>query len=66
MDTKERWTPGARHRTGALFSLPDPKLAPGTAKSGKIELEKPELFSRGPQRIFFWLNFPLLILVCSS
>ncbi len=35
MDTKGALDTSARHLSGARFSLPDPKLAPGTATSGK-------------------------------
>ncbi|HLZ06387.1 MAG TPA: hypothetical protein VKR55_30080 [Bradyrhizobium sp.] len=48
MDTKERKTPPS----GALFSPPDPKLAPGTAASGKKRLRRRDINFKGASRIF--------------
>src|SRR5690242_1546290 len=53
MDTKERWTP-----SGARFSLPDPKLAPGIAKSGKNPIRKTGIDFKGARKFFCW-SFPI-------
>ena len=49
--------------SGALFSPPDPSLAPGTAASGKKRLRKRGINFKGPSRIFS--IFHRLILRCS-
>jgi hypothetical protein len=60
MDTKERKTPAS----GALFSSPDPKLAPGTAASGKKRLRRAVInFKSIPKN--FCGDFLRLILRCS-
>jgi hypothetical protein len=46
MGTKERKTP----LSGALFSPPDPKLAPGTARSGKNRIRKAGINFKGPHK----------------
>jgi hypothetical protein len=48
MDTKERKTPAS----GALFSSPDPKLAPGTAASGKKRLGRRDINFKGIPKNF--------------
>jgi hypothetical protein len=48
MDTKERKTPAS----GALFSSPDPKLAPGTAASGKKRLRRRDINFKGIPKNF--------------
>jgi hypothetical protein len=48
MDTKERKTPVS----GALFSPPDPKLATGTAASGKKRLRRRDINFKGIPRHF--------------
>lgn len=60
MDTKERKTPVS----GALFSPPDPKLAPGTAASGKKRLRRRDINFKGILKIFAAI-FLRLILRCS-
>ncbi|MBR1160256.1 hypothetical protein [Bradyrhizobium elkanii] len=60
MDTKERKTPAS----GALFSSPDPKLAPGTAASGKKRLRRRDIDFKGVPKIFAAI-FLRLILRCS-
>jgi len=52
MDTKVRWTPVRRR-----FSLPDPKLAPGTARSGKNPIRKTGINFKGASQIFLF-DFP--------
>jgi len=49
MDTKERKTPVS----GALFSPPDPKLATGTATSGKKRLRRGAINFKGIPENFF-------------
>ena len=49
MDTKERKTPVF----GALFSPPDPKLATGTAASGKKRLRRGAINFKGIPKTFF-------------
>jgi hypothetical protein len=49
MDTKERKTPVS----GALFSPPDPKLATGTAASGKKRLRRGAINFKGIPKTFF-------------
>jgi hypothetical protein len=61
MDTKERKTP----LSGALFSPPDPKLAPGTAASGKKRLRRTVINFKGIPQKFFGAIFHRLILRCS-
>ncbi|WP_426409621.1 hypothetical protein [Bradyrhizobium ganzhouense] len=48
MDTKERKTPVS----DALFSSPDPKLAPGTAASGKKRLRRRVINFKGVPKNF--------------
>jgi hypothetical protein len=47
MDTKERWTPVRRP------VLPDPKPAPGTARSGKNRIRKTGINFKGALKFFF-------------
>jgi hypothetical protein len=54
MDTKERKTP----LSGALFSPPDPKLAPGTAASGKKRLRRRKISFKGIPKNFYG-DFPI-------
>jgi hypothetical protein len=54
MDTKERKTPVS----GALFSSPDPKLAPGTAASGKKRLRRRKISFKGIPKNFYG-DFPI-------
>jgi hypothetical protein len=52
MDTKARKTPVQDTLSGARFSPPDPKLASGTAKSGKKQIRKTEInFKSSPKKI---------------
>src|SRR5579871_3735172 len=58
----------ARHQcrtlSGALFSPPDPKLAPGTAASGKNPIRKTRIHFKSPIE-FILRSPPRLILDCS-
>jgi hypothetical protein len=60
MDTKERKTPVS----GALFSSPDPKLAPGAAASGKKRFRRRVINFKGIPKNFCG-DFHRLILGCS-
>jgi hypothetical protein len=53
MDTKERKTPVS----GALFSLPDPELATGTAASGKKRLRRRAINFKGIPKTFSAIFF---------
>jgi hypothetical protein len=50
---------------GVLFSLPDPKLAPGTARSGKNRIRKIGIDFKGSLQKFLRKFFSVLILHCS-
>lgn len=47
MDTKERKTHGARHRSGALFALPSPTWRPAPPESGKNPIRKAAFSFKG-------------------